>query len=127
MPESSKPIVRLAKAAAEKKPRKATSPAPITKLAVRLAEGVNEALRSMIRYRGDLTAMAIEALTAADLTKMPLVSLDEPMVRDTTISFPRQLHKNLKRIAKERNTSMNILVNTGLAHWLAKKGAIALR
>lgn len=97
------------------------------KLAVRLNENVNDALRTLIRYRGDLSNMATEALTSVDLEEVGLVSVDEKMVRDTTISMTRSLHKKLKKIADDRGTSMNILVNTGLAHWLAGKGALKLR
>ena len=100
---------------------------PIIKLAIRLNEGVNEALRSLIRYRGELSVMALEALESVELAIVPLVSVEEKMVRDTTISLPRPLHKKLKKIAEDRGTSMNILVNTGLAYWLAKKGSISLR
>ena len=48
------------------------------------------------------------------------------MVRDTTITLPRTLHKELREIARERQSSMNILVNTALAHWLASKGELRL-
>ncbi len=129
MPDPSKPIVRLERPTEDKKQKKKAPPAqdPIIKLAIRLNEGVNEALRSLIRYRGDLSVMAIEALESVELAIVPLVSVEEKMVRDTTISLPRPLHKKLKKIAEDRGTSMNILVNTGLAYWLAKKGSISLR
>jgi hypothetical protein len=94
--------------------------------AIRLNEGINEALRTLIRYRGDLSTMALEALEGVDLTRAALVSAEERMVRDTTITMPRVLHKKLKKIAEDRDSSMNILVNTALAHWLAKKGALRL-
>ncbi|WP_031498253.1 hypothetical protein [Bryobacter aggregatus] len=129
MPKPTKPVVRLDSPAGIKKAKKKTSaaPDPIIKLAIRLNEGVNEALRSLIRYRGDLSVMAIESLESVDLATVALVSVDEKMVRDTTISLPRPLHKKLKKIAEDRGSSMNILVNTGLAYWLAQKGAITLR
>ena len=129
MPDSSKPVVRLEQPTAIKKAKKKATAAqePIIKLAIRLNEGVNEALRTLIRYRGDLSVMAIEALESVDLATVPLVSVDEKMVRDTTISLPRALHRKLKKIAEDRGSSMNILVNTGLAYWLAKKGSITLR
>ena len=129
MPDPSKPIVRLERPTEDKKQKKKAPPAqdPIIKLAIRLNEGVNEALRSLIRYRGDLSVMAIEALESVELAIVPLVSVEDRMVRDTTISLPRPLHKKLKKIAEDRGTSMNILVNTGLAYWLAKKGSISLR
>ncbi len=91
------------------------------KLAARLNVGVNEALRSLIRYRGDPSTMAPEAIGAVDLALITLVSVDERMVRDTTITMLFALHRRLKTIAKDRATPMNILVNTALAHWLAGK------
>jgi len=129
MPEPTKPVVRLEPPTGTKKAKKvaAAAPVPIIKLAIRLNEGVNEALRTLIRYRGDLSVMAIQALESVDLATVALVSVEEKMVRDTTISLPRPLHKKLKKIADERDSSMNILVNTGLAYWLEGKGAITLR
>ncbi|MBY0504011.1 MAG: hypothetical protein K2X03_08875 [Bryobacteraceae bacterium] len=129
MPDQTKPVVRLERPTESTKAKKAAPPAQdqIIKLAIRLNEGVNEALRTLIRYRGDLSVMAIEALESVDLVTVTLVSVDEKMVRDTTISLPRPLHKKLKKIAGDRDSSMNILVNTGLAYWLSKKGAITLR
>jgi hypothetical protein len=129
MPDPTKPVVHLERPTESKKAKKAAPPAqdPIIKLAIRLNEGVNDALRSLIRYRGDLSVMAIEALESVDLATVTLVSAEEKMVRDTTISLPRPLHKKLKKIADDRDSSMNILVNTGLAYWLSKKGAITLR
>lgn len=124
-----KPLVRLEVNRPTKKPGKKAQPVAkdqLIKLAVRLSEGVNEALRSLIRYRGDLSTMALEALDTVELVRTPLVSSTERMVRDTTISMPRKLHKRLKEIAEDRNTSMNILVNTALAHWLAKKDLLRL-
>ena len=130
MTDSSKPIVRLQPSSTAKKAQKKAAPEgkeQTIKLAIRLNEGINEALRTLIRYRGDLSTMALEALDSVDLTDAALVSADERMVRDTTISMPRLLHKKLKKIADERNSSMNILVNTALAHWLAGKGLLRLR
>jgi hypothetical protein len=129
MTDSSKPIVRLQPSSAAKKAQKKTAPEgkeQTIKLAIRLNEGINEAVRTLIRYRGDLSTMALEALESVDLSRAALVSAEERMVRDTTISMPRLLHKKLKKIADERDSSMNILVNTALAHWLAKKGALRL-
>src|SRR5215471_9560126 len=119
MTDSSKPIVRLQPSSAAKNAKKKTTPEPneqTIKLAIRLNEGINEALRTLIRYRGDLSTMALEALEGVDLTRAVLVSAEERMVRDTTITMPRLLHKKLKKIADERDSSMNILVNTALAH-----------
>lgn len=120
-------IVRLESGTAKVTKKAAAKTEQTIKLAVRLIENINEALRSLIRYRGDLSAKVIEALTEVDLETVGLISQEESMVRDTTITMPRTLHKRLKKIASERSTSMNIVVNTGLAHWLAAKGQIKLR
>jgi hypothetical protein len=71
--------------------------------------------------------MAAAAVESVEVTTIILVSSDEKLVRNATISLPTPLHKKLKEIAVERGTSMNILVNTGLAHWFASKGSITLR
>ena len=129
MTDTSIPIVRLDTSSAAKKARKKTLPdakAQTIKLAIRLNEGTNEALRTLMRYRGDLSTMALEALDTVDVTRATLVSSEERMVRDTTITMPRVLHKKLKKVADDRDSSMNILVNTALAHWLARKGALRL-
>ena len=84
MTDTSKPIVRLETSSAAKKAQKkavAEAKEQTIKLAIRLNEGINEALRTLIRYRGDLSTMALEALDAVDLTRAALVSADERMVR----------------------------------------------
>ena len=129
MADTSKPVVRLEKLSARlvRKTSKARPKQQAIKLAVRLNEGVNEALRSLMRYRGDLSTMALQAIDTVDLAHANLVRADERMVRDTTITMPLILHKRLKQIAAGRATSMNILVNTALAHWLAGKDLLSLR
>jgi hypothetical protein len=65
---------------AAKKAQKKTAPQAkeqTIKLAIRLNEGINEALRTLIRYRGDLSTMALEALESVDLTRADLVSSEE--------------------------------------------------
>jgi hypothetical protein len=129
MTDTSLPLVRLESRSVSKKAQERTAPeakAQTIKLAIRLNEGINEALRSLIRYRGDLSTMALEALDTVDLTRVALISGEQPMVRDTTITMPRPLHRKLRKIADNRGSSMNILVNTALAHWLARRGALRL-
>src|SRR6185503_19556873 len=108
MTDTSKPFVRLETSSAAKKAQKKSVPEAkeqTIKLAIRLNEGINEALRTLIRYRGDLSTMALEALDSVDLTRASLVSAEERMVRDTMISMPRLLHKRLRKIADERDSS----------------------
>ena len=70
--------------------------------------------------------MAIEALNSVDLESAKPVSADEKMVRDTTITLPKALHRKVETVAQGRGNSMNIMVSTALAHWLAKKGALKI-
>jgi hypothetical protein len=44
--------------------------------------------------RGDLSTRALEKLDAVDLTRAALVSAEERMVRDTTITMSRVLPRN---------------------------------
>lgn len=121
-------VVRLEGGKPRPKDKKTAAPAVSTiKLAIRMNETINDVLRTMIRYRGDLSRMANEALVAVDLSEVKMISIEEKMVRDTTITIPRTLHKKLGKLAGERDSSMNVLVNTALAHWLAAKGEIKLR
>ena len=62
------------------------------------------------------------SLTLSDQVLLRLFNVTSGL----TITMPRVLHKKLKKIADDRDSSMNILVNTALAHWLAKKGALRL-
>lgn len=94
----------------------------IHKVAIRLVAGVNDAVRLLIRYRGDLSAMAIEAIESTEVATVALVSHQEPMVRETTISVPMPLYLALKRTAVERGSSLNILINTALAYWRKIRG-----
>src|SRR5262245_49880485 len=72
------------------------------------AANASEALRAPIRYRADLSTMALDALDTVDLTREALVSAEQRMVRDTTITMPLLLHGKLKKIADDRGSSMNI-------------------
>ena len=121
------PIVRLATPEiATTAANTSREPGQIVKLAIRLNETVNETLRSMLRYRGDLSRFAIEALEEIDISSVPVISSQESVVPDTTISLPRSLHRKLRTLSKDRSVSMNVLVSTALAHWLAKQGKLKL-
>ena len=122
-----KPTVRLESGSGKLKKKAPTPSEDNVKLAIRLNEAVNDALRGLIRYRGDLSTMAIEALNSVDVESAKLVSAEDKMVRDTTITLPKALHKKVKKVARDRGKSMNIVVSSALAHWLARKGVLTLR
>jgi hypothetical protein len=96
-------------------------------MVIRLLPGLNEHLRAEMRYRGDLQAMILEAINSVDLQKVRIVNLSwETRLGTTTIGMPIPVHSKLKFLAKSRNASMNALVNTAVAHWLARKNIIRL-
>ena len=120
-------VIRL-KREDDSKPATKTRRGPSArKLVIRLLPLIDEHLRSIMRYRGDLTTMIIEAVYSVDLKSVRLVELaGEAPLRTTTIGLPPFLHKDLKAVAKIRSASMNIMVNTAPAHWLAAKKVIRL-
>jgi len=94
---------------------------------VRLLPGISEHLRAQMRYRGDLSSMVIEAINLVDLKTARLEDLaSDTRLGTTTIALPPPLHAHLKSLSKSRTVSMNELVNTAIAHWLAGKKTIRL-
>jgi hypothetical protein len=99
----------------------------LRKLVIRLLPGLNEHLRAEMRYRGDLQSMILEAIKSVDLENVRLVELiSETRMSTTMIGLPPTIHKHLKDLAQSRRTSMNVIVNTAIAHWLAGKKIIRL-
>ncbi len=122
-----KDIVRLLPEDETKRPRRTRQASAVRKLVIRLLPGINEHLRAEMRYRGDLSTMILEAINTVDLETVRLVDLStETHIPTTTVALPTQIHAGLKTLAKSRNTSMNVLVNTAVAHWLAGKKIIRL-
>ena len=120
-------VIRLQPEDGKSRPAKVRQPSPVRKLVIRLLPLIDEHLRSVMRYRGDLSAMIIEAINAVDLKSVRLVELAaESRLRSTTIALPPDIHDRLKSLAKARSASMNIMVNTAVAHWLAAKKVIRL-
>jgi hypothetical protein len=107
---------------------KATAKKPaMRKLVIRLLPELSELLRAEIRYRGDLQFKILEAINSVNLEDVRLVELiSETRMSTTLISLSPATHTNLKNLAKSRNTSMNVMVNTAIAHWLASKNIIRL-
>ena len=99
----------------------------VRKLVIRLLPELNELLRAEMRYRGDLQSMILEAINSVDLEHVRLVELiSETRMGTTMIGLSPTIHTHLKDLAKTRNTSMNVMVNTAIAHWLAGKKIIRL-
>lgn len=97
------------------------------KLAVRLLEGLNKPLRSMTQYRGDLSEIVMEAIDQVNLTEAQLVDIRASKANETCVMLSEPALRTLKKAAKQREESLNALVNTAVAHWLAEKKAIKLK
>jgi hypothetical protein len=97
------------------------------KLAVRLLEGLNKPLRAMTQYRGDLSEIVMEAIDQVDLAEAPLVDIRAAKANETCVMLSDTSLRTLKKAAKQREASLNALVNTAVAHWLADKKAIKLK
>ncbi len=122
-----KNVIRLVREDRRGQPRPVRQRSEVRKLVIRLLPGIDEHLRGEMRYRGDLSAMIIEAIRTVDLKAVRLVDLStETHIPTTTVVLPKSIHANLKAISKNRNTSMNVLVNTAVAYWLAGKNIIRL-
>jgi hypothetical protein len=97
------------------------------KLAVRLLEGLNNPLRAMTQYRGDLSEIVMEAIDQVNLSEAPLVDIRASKANETCVMLSEAALRSLKKAAKQRAASLNALVNTAVAHWLANKKAIKLK
>lgn len=120
-------VIRLQPEDSKSRPAKMRQSSPVRKLVIRLLPGIDEHLRGVMRYRGDLSTMIIEAINSVNLKSVRLVELaSDSRLRSTTVALPPSIHDHLKSVAKARDASMNIMVNTAVAHWLAAKKVIRL-
>ena len=95
---------------------------------VRLLPSVDEGLRALQRYHGDLSVIVEEAIAAAPMDKMPLVKLggrprqsgtETPKVLPaTSFSLSKETRDVINRVASARGKSKNAVVNSALLWWL---------
>ena len=97
------------------------------KLAIRFLTGLNGPLRSQTQYRGDLSQIVMDALLQVDLGNVALIDIREPKEEETCLMLSEDSMKALKKASKQREVSLNVLVNTAVAHWLAEKKSIKLK
>jgi hypothetical protein len=122
-----KDVIRLQRQNGSRRAKAPSKRPALKKLVIRLLPGLNEHLRAEMRYRGDLQAMILEAINSVDLEDVRLVELiSETRMSTTMIGLAPAIHAHLKHLAKARNASMNVMVNTAVAHWLAGKKIIRL-
>jgi hypothetical protein len=91
------------------------------KLFIRLTSEIDNGLRNLLRYRGDLSRFIEEALTTADLNRVALLSSCSWNGRGTTASINKRTGDCLKAAASFRGCSANSLANSAIATWLSKR------
>ena len=92
------------------------------KLFIRLTSEINDGLRALLRYRGDLSRFIEEALTTTDLYRVALLSPNSVCdAKGTTVSTGKLVGARLKAAATHRRCSVNSLANSAIAAWLSSR------
>jgi hypothetical protein len=101
----------------EKKRKALKGPTGEERITLRLTEPLNAIVRRGALYRGDISKTISEALASVNLLHVQALDLDEAggLTRSTTIVIDAKLFARLKQAAKERGSSMNLLINSALA------------
>ena len=88
------------------------------RMTVRLTAPLNDALRRAALYRGDLSKTISDALKNVNLVQVKAIDLEAAgeLTPSTTIVIDRQLFLRLKEASRQRGSSMNLLINSALAH-----------
>jgi hypothetical protein len=98
------------------------------RLAYRLLNTLDDALRTLMKRRGELSLYMIEALEVADFSKMALVDINlEPKAPEVNMFMPDEIYKKIRAAAEKRDVSLNVIVNSAMALWLSKKGLVDIR
>src|SRR5215469_16280507 len=90
----------------------------VERLTVRLLEPLNNVIRRAALYRGDISKTISEAIMNVDLLQVKALDLDTAgtLAKGTTIVVERRVFLRLDAAAKHRGASMNLLINSALAH-----------
>ena len=93
------------------------------RLFLRLTTEVNDRLRTMMRYHGELSHYIDEAVSAADLDAIELLSGDSGRGRGITAVISHSANDRLRSAAKQRGCTVTALANSALREWLGGKHA----
>lgn len=94
------------------------------RLFLRLTTEVNDRLRTMMRYHGELSRYIDEALSAADLDGIELNSSARfGRGRGVTAVISHSANDRLRSVAKQRGCTVTVLANSALREWLGGKHA----
>ena len=110
------------------KPESSTKPEDRVRLAYRILFTLDDALRTLMKRRGELSMYVLEALDSADFQKMPLVDINlEIKAPEVNMFMPTELYQKIRAAAEKRDVSLNVIVNSAMAQWLAKRGLVEIR
>ena len=88
------------------------------RMTVRLTAALNDTLRRAALYRGDISKTISDALENVNLVQVKAIDLEATgeLAKSTTIVIDSKLFLRLKQASKQRGSSMNLLINSALAH-----------
>lgn len=93
------------------------------RLFLRLTTEVNDRLRTLMRHHGELSRYIDEALSAADLHAIELLSGDSGRGRGVTAVISHSANDRLRCAAKQRGCTVTALANGALREFLGGKHA----
>lgn len=89
------------------------------RLFLRLNADVNERLRAMVRYQGELSRYIDEALTSTDLGQVDLIPCRPgKSTPGLTAVISAGANSSLRVVARQRGCSITVLANSALYSWL---------
>jgi hypothetical protein len=110
------------------RPARGEDQADRSRLAYRLMLTLDDALRTLMRRRGELSKYMLEALESADLLTIPLVDIRaEAKAPEVNMRLPVELHDKVRAAAEKRGESLNTIVNSAIAQWLAGRRLVDIR
>jgi len=92
------------------------------RLFLRLNSDLNERLRALMRYQGELSRYVDEALTRIDLRSIELIQARPG--RSTpglTAVVSARANSLLRSVSQQRGCSITVLANSALQTWLQQK------
>ena len=94
------------------------------RLFLRLTSEVNDRLRELMRYRGDLSRQIDEALTSTDLATVELTAVPPGRrAHALTALVSGRANARLRTAAERRGCTVTLLANSALQRWLGRTNA----
>ena len=95
------------------------------RLFLRLNADVNERLRALMRYHGELSRYIDESLTMTDLGRIELIAARPgKSTPGLTAVISSRANSLLRSVARQRGCSITVLANSALHKWLGQRGII---